>query len=164
MKKAEYLSAVEATLFVSNKPLTISRLREATGLSAEAVLELLTVLEEKYKDSGINVVLTKKGYAFVPNEKYKRLYGKFVKVRKSSLSKQSLEVIAILLKSDAAKERVDKLRGVNSSRMLNELLKKGFVIRIFKNSKVYYGITEKLIAYLPKEAKEKLQTRELFKK
>jgi len=164
MKKTEYLSVIESMLFVSNKPLTISKLRSVLGFTAELILGLLTELEEKYKDSGMNVVLTKKGYAFVPNKKYKKYYGKFVKMKRSSLSRQSLEVVAILLKSDATKERIDRLRGVNSTRMLNELLKKGFIARILKNGKIYYGITEKLVAYLPKEAKEKLQTRELFNK
>ncbi len=164
MKKEAFLSAIESILFVSNKPVTIGKLREVLGLTAEGVLELLTSIREQYKDKGFNLVLTKKGYAFFPNAKYKKYYRKFVKVKKTSLSREALEVIAILLKSDATKERVDKLRGVNSTRMLNELLKRGFISRELKNGSVVYGITEKLLANLSKEVKEKLHTRELFKK
>jgi segregation and condensation protein B len=164
MKKEEYLSAVESILFVSNKPVTIGKLREVLGLSAEGILSIITEIQEKYKDSGINLVLTKKGYAFIPNEKYKKYYSKFVKVKKTSLSRESIEVIAILLKSDATKERIDRLRGVNSTRMLNELMRRGFVVRTMKNGKLVYSITEKLLSYLPKEAKEKLRTKELFGK
>ncbi len=163
MKKEEFKAIIESILFVSAKPVTIGRLREVLNLPAETVLSLITSVQEEYKDRGFNVVLTKKGYAFVPNERFKKYYVKFARVKKRGLSKQALEVIAILLKADATKERIDKLRGVNSSRMLNELLKKGYISRTFKNGKVVYGITEKLIARLPKNAKEKLSSVKLFK-
>ncbi len=163
MRKEEYTAAIESILFVSVKPVTIGQIREVLKLPADTVLELLMEIQEKYKDSGINLILDKKGYRFVPNEKYKNIYRKFVKVKKKGLSEEALETIAILLRSDSTKSRIDKLRGVNSTRILNSLIKRGFVKKIFKNNTVYYTITEKLVAFLPKEAKEKLKNKELFK-
>ncbi len=163
MKREDYKAAIESILFVSSKPVTIGKIREHLKLPADTILELLLEIREDCKERGINLVSEKKGYRFVPNGKYKNIYRKFAKVKKSGLSKEALETIAILLKSDATKQRVDKLRGVNSTRILNSLIKKGFVRKIFKNGTVYYTITEKLIAALPKEAKEKLKNKELFK-
>ncbi len=163
MKREEYKAAIEAILFVSPKPITIGKIREHLKLPADTILELLLEIREDYKTRGINLISEKRGYRFVPNEKYKNIYRKFAKVKKSGLSRESLETIAILLKSDATKQRIDKLRGVNSTRILNSLIKKGFVSKVFKNGTVYYTITEKLVSYLPREAKEKLRNKKLFK-
>ncbi len=163
MKREDYRAAIEAILFVSSKPITIGQIREHLKLPADTILELLLEIRENYKTSGINLVSEKKGYRFIPNEKYKNIYRKFAKVKKTGLSREALETIAILLRSDTTKQKIDKLRGVNSTRILNSLIKRGFVRKVFKNGNVYYTITEKLISALPKEAKEKLKKKELFR-
>ncbi len=162
MKKEDYTAIIESILFVSQKPVTIGKLREVLGLSADTILDLITELQKHYAARGINVELTKKGYAFVPNEKYKTYYRKFVKVKKVTFSRQALETIAILLKSDSTKARIDRLRGVNSTRILNELIKQGFVQKVIKNGVVHYSVTGKLMGYLPEEAKETLTKKRLF--
>ncbi len=163
MKKEDYRAAIEAILFVSAKPITIGQIREHLKLPADTILELILEIKENYKTRGINLVSEKKGYRFIPNGKYRNIYRKFAKVKRTGFSREALETIAILLKSDATKSRIDKLRGVNSTRILNTLIKRGFIRKIFKNGTVYYTITEKLITFLPKEAKEKLKKKELFK-
>ena len=162
MKKEDYISIIESILFVSQKPVTIGKLREVLDLSADTILDLITELQNHYAERGINVELTKKGYVFAPNEKYKSYYRKFVRIKKVTFSRQALETIAILLKSDSTKARIDKLRGVNSTRILNELIRNGFVQKVIKNGVVHYAVTDKLMSYLPKEAKETLAKKRLF--
>ena len=165
MKKEEYLSAIEAILFVSNKPITIGRLREELNISADTILELLMELEKNYKNRGINVVLTKKGYTFAPNEKYRRFFSKFIERKHSTLSRQSLEVIAILLnEGKATKEKIDKLRGVNSARMIHTLLKKGYIKKIRGKDNFYYSITDSFIKNMKPEVREAILNRTFFKK
>jgi len=114
---------------------------------------------------GINVVLTKKGYTLIPNKKYKRFYSKFMKIKKSTLSKEALEVIAILINSEkATKGRIDKLRGVNSTRMVNTLLKKGLIKKEINNNNVYYSVTAFFIKNINPEMRGKLFDKSLFKK
>jgi segregation and condensation protein B len=162
MKKEDYIAIIESILFVSAKPVTIGKIREVLKLPADTILELITEIQAHYADRGINLELTKKGYMLLPNEKYKPYYKKFVKIKKVTFTRQALETIAILLKSDSTKARIDKLRGVNSTRILNELMKQGFVKKILKNGTVYYSVTDKLMGYLPKEVKEKLEKKNLF--
>jgi len=165
MKKEEYLLAIESVLFVSGKPITIGELKGLLGISADIILELLTDLEKQYKNRGINVVLTKRGYTLVPNEKYRRFFTKFIKRKQSVLSKQSLEVIAILLNSrKATKKRIDKLRGVNSTRMIHTLLKKGYIEREVNKNNIYYKITDTFIKSMKPEIREIIFNRTLFKK
>ena len=162
MKKEDYISIIESILFVSSKPVTIGKLREVLDLSAEMIFELITEVQKHYAERGINVELTKKGYVLVPNRKYKPYYRKFMKVKKAAFSKQALETIAILLKSDSTKARIDRLRGVNSTRILNELIRQGFVHKVIKNGVVHYAVTDKLMSYLPEEAKETVNKKRLF--
>ncbi len=165
MKKEEYLSAIESILFVSSKPITIGTLREELNISADTILELLTELERGYKDRGINVVLTKKGYIFTPNEKYRRFFSKFIERRHATLSRQSLEVIAILLNEEkTTKKKIDKLRGVNSTRMIHTLLKKGYIEKIIDKDNVYYSITDRFIKNMNPRLREAIFNRTFFKK
>jgi len=165
MKKEEYFLAIESILFVSGKPITIGKLRETFGISADAILEILLDLEKQYENKGINVVLTKKGYTLIPNKKYKRFYSKFIKIKKSTLSKEALEVIAILINSKkVTKGRIDKLRGVNSTRMVNTLLKKGLIKKGINNHTIYYSVTDFFIKNINPEMRGKLFNKSLFKK
>ena len=91
------------------KSVTIGKLREALDISAETIFELLTEVQKHYAERSINVEFTKKGYVLVPNRKYRPYYRKFVKVKKATYNKQTFETIAILLKSDSTKARINRL-------------------------------------------------------
>jgi len=124
MKREEYLQAIEAILFVSGKPVKIDDFRNALGIDSDSLQELLLDLENNLRDKGINIAAKKNGYILIPNEKYRRFFERFIKKRRQKFTKDALEVIAILYKERKPKETIDKLRGVNSARMLNQLVKK----------------------------------------
>jgi hypothetical protein len=51
---------------------------------------------------------------------------------------------------------------VNSTRVINELLKLGYIEKEFFEEKIYYKVTDKFIETLPEDVKEDLEAR-LFK-
>ena len=163
MKKEDYLAAIESILFVSQKPLKLEEICRCLNMDSNTVQELLNALEENLKDSGINITINKKGVTIIPNEKYRRYFAVFLKKRKAALSREVLEVVAILLKERAPKERIDRLRGVNNTRSLNILIRKGYVKKEIIEGKIFYSITDTLFKSLKPETKSILQDSGLFK-
>ncbi len=162
MNKEEYLSIIEAILFVSNKPVKTADLKESLGIDIESTKELLLELEEKIRFSGINIASTKKGFLLIPNEKYKKFYEKYIKRKKQKFSKLALEVIAILYAEPKTKEAIDKLRGVNSAKMLNQLIKRGSVKKELKDGKVVYTLSESLVRAIGPEIQKSIDNSNLF--
>ena len=163
MKKEDYLAAIESILFVSQKPLKLEEICRCLNMDSNTVQALLNALEENLKDSGINITINKKGVTIIPNEKYRRYFAVFLKKRKAALSREVLEVVAILLKERAPKERIDRLRGVNNTRSLNILIRKGYVKKEIIEGKIFYSITDTLFKSLKPETKSILQDSGLFK-
>ncbi len=162
MKREEYLQAIEAILFVSGKPAKIDDLRNALGIDSNSLQELLLDLENNLKDKGINIATKKNGNILIPNEKYRRFFERFIKKRRQKFTKDALEVIAILYKEKKPKETIDKLRGVNSARMLNQLVKKGMAKKEFIDGKVFYSLSENLIKNFSIEIQKAKEEKELF--
>ena len=163
MKKEDYLAAIESILFVSQKPLKLEEICRCLNMDSNTVQELLNALEENLKDSGINIATNKKGITIIPNEKYRRYFAVFLKKRKAALSREVLEVVAILLKERAPKERIDRLRGVNNTRSLNILIRKGYVKKEIIEGKIFYSLTDTLFKSLKPETRSILQDSGLFK-
>jgi chromosome segregation and condensation protein ScpB len=162
MKREEYLSAIESILFVSNKPVKAAALSEALGIDFESTKELLLSLEDNLKGEGFNIRVVKDGYLLYPNEKYRRYYEKFIRKKRLILSKELLEVVAVLAKGKENKEHIDKMRGVNSTRSLNALIKKGYVRKILLEGCIYYSLTETLIKLIDPEVRKIIDNPDLF--
>ncbi len=162
MKREEYLQAIEAILFVSGKPVKIDDFRNALGIDSDSLQELLLDLENNLRDKGINIAAKKNGYILIPNEKYRRFFERFIKKRRQKFTKDALEVIAILYKERKPKETIDKLRGVNSARMLNQLVKKAMAKKEFIDGKVFYSLSENLVKNFSVEIQKAKEEKDLF--
>jgi len=162
MKKEDYIAAIESILFVSQKPVKMEEICRSLNMDSDTVEELVSELGEKLKDSGVNIAVSKKRFTIVPNEKYRRYFSKFLKKKKSALSRELLEVVAILLKDKSSKEKIDKLRGVNNTRSLNILLKKGYIKKEMVEGKIFYSITDTFFKSLKPEIRTILQDSGLF--
>jgi|GEM_PF-1053644 len=162
MKREEYLQAIEAILFVSGKPVKIDDFRNALGIDSDSLQELLLDLENNLRNKGINIATKKNGYILIPNEKYRRFFERFIKKRRQKFTKDALEVIAILYKERKPKETIDKLRGVNSARMLNQLVKKAMAKKEFIDGKVFYSLSENLVKNFSVEIQKAKEEKDLF--
>jgi segregation and condensation protein B len=162
MKKEEYLTAIEAILFVSNRPVKLSHLSDSLAIDIETTESLLNTLEEALKERGFVLQVSRDSYLLAPNEKYRRYYEKFIRKKRQTLSKELLEVIAILAKGNQNKEYIDKLRGVNSARSINSLMKKGYISRNLNEGRVSYSLTESCIKLINPEVKKIIKNTDLF--
>ncbi len=157
MDKEKYIYAIESILFISAKPVKIEKIALALSLDKMSVRNLLLELENILKETGINLKFENDRVSLVPNESYKTIFEKFIKKKKTTLSRNLLEVVGLLLKKKRTKEEIDKIRGVNSARAINELIKLGYVEKEFYDKQIFYTVSQKFYEKLPKEIKKKVE-------
>jgi len=124
-------SAVEALLFSSDQPLTLSLLADALESPPEAVSEALLELGRDYEGRETGVELREMAGGWIVTTKAEQhewvarmLRGK----RRMRLSRAALETLAIIAyKQPVTKSEIEAIRGVDSSGTLATLLERSLV-------------------------------------
>lgn len=131
MNKEELVQAVEALLFASGKPASVSSLAEILDVDkseiTEAAEELKNTLVER--NSGIQVIRVNDSYQLATLEKFYSYICTMLDNRpKPSLSQAALEVLSILAYNQCStRAEIEKIRGVSSDSALNKLLEYNLV-------------------------------------
>ncbi|MEI6378684.1 MAG: SMC-Scp complex subunit ScpB [Candidatus Falkowbacteria bacterium] len=122
---------LEALLFVSAKPMAVKQLAEFTEAAEEEVREACHELTVDYKDSGRGMTLIENGGKFqmVTAPEAADTVAKMVKVETSGeLSRPSLEALTIIAyRGPISKTDLDRIRGVNCSLIIRNLLLRGLI-------------------------------------
>lgn len=148
-------AALEALLFSSDQPLTLSLLVEALDAEAAAISEALVTLGAAYAARGAGVELREiaGGWQFVTAPEQADWVGRMLRgKRRMRLSRAALETMAIIAyKQPVTKSEVEAIRGVDSSGVLATLLERDLVT-IRGRSKVVgrpllYGTTHTFLEY-----------------
>jgi segregation and condensation protein B len=124
--------AVEALLFVSEKPVMIDQLKDAiAGSGAVEIKMVLQQLKNDYDNSprGMSVVEIAGGWQMLSSSGFAEYIREFYKTRhKEKLSRAGLEVLAfIAYKQPVSRTDVEMIRGVNSDGTVMHLLNKGLI-------------------------------------
>ena len=127
----ELKNKLEALLFVSAKPMTVRQLAEFTEVEEELVRVACHELSADYKDAGRGMTLIENGGKFqmVTAPEAADTVAKMVKVETSGeLSRPSLEALTIIAyRGPISKTDLDRIRGVNCSLIIRNLLLRGLV-------------------------------------
>lgn len=122
-------SAVEATLFMHQKPVSINRLRELINPEIPeddyrtAVSNLMAVFFDEAR--GIELVEVANAFQFRTKTEHKDVMRRLFQITPVKLTNAMLEVLAIVAYNQPlTREGVDKIRGVDSSHLLRQLLDK----------------------------------------
>lgn len=125
-------AAIEALIFVSDKPLSINKIRDA--IDADVPLKVLHLAIEKLqveyetKQHGIRLQEVAMGYQFRTKATYSKILQNYLKISLPTLTPATLEVLAIICyKQPISKTNVDLLRGVDSSHLVKTLIDKKLV-------------------------------------
>lgn len=123
----EVRSCIEALLFMVDKPLTLERLREMIGpdFPLPVFQEAITALQDRYRHPahGIEVVDVAHGYQFRTKPGRAALAKKLARTQTKRLSTGAMETLAITAyRQPVMKEDIDKIRGVDSSYFIKNLL------------------------------------------
>lgn len=124
--------AVEALLFVSDKPVMVDQLKDAIAGSGTAEIKaVLQQLKKDYDDSprGMSVAEIAGGWQMLSSPGFAEYIREFYKTRhKEKLSRAGLEVLAIIAyKQPVSRTDVEMIRGVNSDGTVMHLLNKGLI-------------------------------------
>jgi len=124
-------SAVEALLFSSDQPLTLSLLAEALDAPAEAVSAALEELGADYqaREAGVELREMAGGWIVTTTAEQHEWVARMLRgKRKMRLSRAALETLAIIAyKQPVTKSEIEAIRGVDSSGTLATLLERSLV-------------------------------------
>jgi segregation and condensation protein B len=128
----ELQSCIETLLFMSDKPVTLNKLKEWLVLEMESqgIRDALYNLQERYKSPahGFELVEVGGGYQFRTKPIRAALAKRLAKVQSQRLSRGAMETLAIVAyKQPVLKEDIDQIRGVDSSHFIRTLLDKKLI-------------------------------------
>src|SRR5262245_13678518 len=148
-------AALEALLFSSDEPLSLSLLAESLDAPPDEVAQALLELDADYRQRGAGVELRDiaGGHLLVTAPEHAEWVGRLLRGRKRvRLSRAALETMAIVAyKQPVTKVEIEAIRGVDSSAVLATLLERN-LITIRGRSKVVgrpllYGSTTEFLDY-----------------
>ncbi len=149
--------SIEALLFASDLPLSISRLSAITGVdSTRDVKEAIEAIDRFYRDNGrsFEIVEVAGGYQITTLPEYARIVSQLFKnKRKSRLSQPALETLAIIAyKQPLCRTDIEMIRGVNSEGVLATLIDRELIQISGRGEGVgrpyLYSTTRKFLEYL----------------
>lgn len=148
---------IEALLFASDMPLSVSRLAAITG--AESPRQIKNAIESigmSYREIGrsFEIVEIAGGYQITTLPEYAGIVSQLFKSkRKSRLSQQALETLAIIAyKQPLCRTDIEMIRGVNSEGVLSTLIERELIQISGRGEGVgrpyLYTTTRKFLEYL----------------
>ncbi len=157
MDREELIGVVEAVLFSSDRPVSVSELIEVLGggTGKDEIEDSVKALEQKYRETGrsFEVAHVAGGYQLVTVPAFAPWIRKFLKIRKAErLSRAALETLSIIAyRQPATRLEVEAIRGVNVDGVLHGLLERRLV-RVMGRKKVVgrpllYGTTNDFLEY-----------------
>lgn len=166
-----YKSAIEALLFVSEKPIVVDQFRQVfPELKPSDIADLVKAVQEDYiqRNAGMIIVEIAGGWQMLSDSHAAGYIREFYKTKtKEKLSRPALETLAIIAyKQPAGRAEVEVIRGVNSDGTVAHLLNKGLV-KIVGRKEVpgrpfLYGTTKEFLDYFGLRGLEDLPKIEEF--
>lgn len=125
------LGALEAVLFASGEPMEMGRLAEALGMDEDAVRRLADLLTEQYdkRNSGLQLMRLDGALQLTTRAEYAEPIRAALEVKRNApLSNAALETLTIIAYNQpVTKGFVERVRGVDSSSVVNTLTERGLL-------------------------------------
>lgn len=152
---------IEGILFYKAEATTIKGLAKFFEVSVQEVADALTILIERLQAGATTLILTDTEVQLVTSPAVKESIEKLRKQElKKSIGKAGAETLAIILyRGPITRLEIDKIRGVNSSFILRNLLIRGLIEK--RNSEsgkksFEYALTTKLYTHLGINKREEM--------
>ncbi len=124
-------SQIESLLFISAKSLNLNDLVKLTKKDKKEIEKAVLELKEDYKakESGLQIIKNNSNYQMVSAAENAKLVQKFLEDETSGeLSQPSLEALTIIAyRGPIAKIELERIRGVNCSLILRNLMLRGLI-------------------------------------
>lgn len=124
-------SQIESLLFIAAKPLSLSDLNKILSKDKKEIEKALIELRDIYhqNESGLQIIEQSKKYQMVSSADNAKLVQKYLEDETSGeLSQPSLEALTIIAyRGPISKTELERIRGVNCSLILRNLLLRGLI-------------------------------------
>jgi segregation and condensation protein B len=155
MEDKQKKSVIEALLFLSGEPVTLSAIKDIIDLPEPEIKMLMDELAIQYRErnGGLFIAEVANGYQMVTNPGYSEWVIKFRSTQLSSrLSMPALETLSIIAyKQPLIKAEIEDLRGVNSDSAIKTLIEKRLIKVIGRKEApgrpFLYGTTKEFLQY-----------------
>ncbi len=147
-------TVIESLLFVSDKPLALEQLHEATGIAPERITKALSKLAGLRREGISGVVLHEVGGGFQlrtdpGSAEYVRRY---LKVKPQRLTRAAVETMAIIAyRQPVTRPEIEDIRGVDTGAVLKALLERRLIKILGKKEEVgrpiLYGTTREFLEF-----------------
>lgn len=144
---------IEALLIATDIPLTLKRISEITELPKDDIIRYVVELNQEYRNSNraFEIKEIAGGYQIYTLPEFALWVGA-LHDRKSKLSKAALETLAIIAyHQPITRAEVEKVRGVDSTYMLEALLQKNLIKTCGRlpipGRPIRYGTTKEFLRY-----------------
>ncbi len=147
-------SKIESLLFISAKPMTVKQLSGLIKKDAKEIKRAGDELVEEYKNKNRGIQIIKNGskYQMVSSPENAKLVRDFIKDETTGeLSRPSMETLTIIAyRGPISKIDLDRIRGVNCSLIVRNLLLRGLIEGKTdgKKKETYYTVTFDFIRFL----------------
>ncbi|HKK54552.1 MAG TPA: SMC-Scp complex subunit ScpB [Patescibacteria group bacterium] len=163
-------SQIESLLFIAAKPLSLNDLNKILTKDKKAIKKALIELRDIYhqNESGLQIIEQSKKYQMVSSADNAKLVQKYLEDETSGeLSQPSLEALTIIAyRGPISKTELERIRGVNCSLIIRNLLLRGLIEE--KNSASgedkIYNVSLDFIRFLGIESIEQLPDYERLNK
>jgi segregation and condensation protein B len=147
-------TVVESLLFVTDKPVTLDQLHDATGIERPRLEEALKQLGEIHRDEVSGIVLTEVagGWQFRTEPESGEFVRRFLRVKPHRLTRAALETLAIVAyRQPVTRPEIEDVRGVDSGAVVKALLERRLVKILGKKDEVgrpiLYGTTREFLEF-----------------
>lgn len=147
-------SKIESLLFISAKPMSVKQLAELIKKDKKEIENSGKELVEEYKNNkkGIQIIKNGPKLQMVSSPENAKLIQEFIKDEATGeLSRPSLETLTIIAyRGPISKIDLNRIRGVNCSLILRNLLLRGLIEakNDSKKQEIYYTITFDFVRFL----------------
>ncbi len=147
-------SAMESILFVSSEPMDEKKLAQILEIKPKEAREIAEEFIREYetRSSGIKLLKVAGGYFFAVAPEMADYVRQLYKPKYTSLSNASLETLAIIAyQQPVTRAEIEKIRGVNSDKIVSNLTEKGLIKELGKKEApgrpLLYGTTREFLLY-----------------
>jgi segregation and condensation protein B len=154
MSEDRVRTTLESLLFVTDRPLSLEALHEATGIAPERIKTGLEQLQGQRREgiSGIVLVEVAGGWQFRTCPDSGELVRRFLKVKPMRLTRAAVETLAIIAyRQPVTRPEIEDIRGVESGAVLKALLERRLVKILGRKEAVgtpiLYGTTREFLEF-----------------
>lgn len=149
---------IQALLFTAGEAVSVRDLSELTHATEQGVDSALTEIDTAIAESGLVLVRTNTHAQLVTSTAVAEFLAQFSSPDDSMLSKSALETLSVIAyRGPMTRADVDVLRGVDSRRMVRQLLLRGLIRHIKTSGQTaQYEVTEEFFAHIGIASKEAL--------